>query len=103
MTDMTVANTILQQLGGNRFAMMTGAKQFVGSADALMFSIGKGAKDKINKVRVTLTPDDLYTVEFMKYSPTKFTVTEIAKVEGVYNDMLQEIFTKYTGFFTTLR
>jgi hypothetical protein len=100
---MTVANTILAQLGGNRFAMMTGAKNFVGSADALMFSIGGGAKNKINKVRITLTPDDLYTVEFMKYSPSKFTVTEIAKVEGIYCDMLQETFTNYTGFFTSLR
>lgn len=102
MTDMTVANTILAQLGGNRFAMMTGAKNFVGSADALMFSIGGGAKNRINKVRVTLTPDDLYTVEFMKYSPSKLETKLINKVEGVYNDMLQEIFTNYTGFFTKL-
>lgn len=101
MTDMTVANTILQQLGGNRFAMMTGAKQFVGSADALLFAIGKGAKDKINKVRVTLTPDDLYTVEFFYIRGVN--VKTVEKVEGVYNDMLQEIFTKYTGFFTKLR
>jgi hypothetical protein len=32
MTDMTVARTILDQLGGARFVAMTGAREFVGSA-----------------------------------------------------------------------
>ena len=38
-TDLTVANTILQQLGGNKFRVMTGAKNFVGSNDALTFRL----------------------------------------------------------------
>lgn len=101
MTDMTVANTILAQLGGARFKMMTGAKDFVGAADMLMFKIGTGAKNKINKVRITLTVDDLYTVEFFNLRGVN--IKTIAKHEGIYNDMLQDIFTKETGFFTTMR
>lgn len=101
MTDMTVANTILAQLGGARFKMMTGAKNFVGGADMLMFAIGTGAKNKINKVRITLTADDLYNVEFFNIRGVN--VKNIKKVEGVYFDMLQEVFTDATGFFTKMR
>jgi hypothetical protein len=39
MTDMTVARTILDQLGGARFVAMTGAREFVGSADSLTFKV----------------------------------------------------------------
>lgn len=100
MTDMTVANTILAQLGGNRFRMMTGAKDFVGGAAMLMFKIGTGAKNKINKVRVTLDAFDTYTVEFFNIRGVN--VKTIAKHEGIYADMLQDIFTSETGFFTKL-
>jgi hypothetical protein len=31
MTDMTVSQTILSQLGGKRFIAMTGSKNFVGA------------------------------------------------------------------------
>jgi len=102
MSDMTVAKTILAQLGGNKFAMMTGAKNFVGGDKSLMFSIGGGAKNKINKVRVTLTDADLYDIEFMKFSPKKLTCDVVSKAEGIYNDMLCEVFTTHTGFYTSL-
>ncbi|AGR48121.1 hypothetical protein SmphiM12_489 [Sinorhizobium phage phiM12] len=100
MTDLTVANTILAQLGGNRFRMMTGAKNFVGAADSLMFQIP--TSKKINKVRVTLTADDLYTVEFMNFSMKKLACVTLKTVEGIYFDMLQEVFTEATGLYTRL-
>lgn len=34
-----VANTILMQLGGRRFSMMTGAKQFVAIERRLLFAL----------------------------------------------------------------
>lgn len=57
-TNLQVAETIRQQLGGARFAMMTGAKNFVGGENMLLFSVGRGAKAGINRVRVTLDPSD---------------------------------------------
>lgn len=64
---MNVAQTILTQLGGNRFAAMTGAKQFVAVTDYLQFKLPANfAKGGINCVKVTLTAADLYDVEFMK-------------------------------------
>jgi hypothetical protein len=62
---MSIAQTILAQLGGSKFIAMTGAKNLVSGADSLQFSIGRNAS-RANKVRVTLTSDDLYTVEFFR-------------------------------------
>lgn len=97
---MQTAQTILAQLGGNRFAAMTGAKQFVGGANFLQFAIGRGAVNKANKVKVSLTADDLYRVEFFNIRGVN--VKEIARVDGVYADQLQRVFTAETGFDTRL-
>ena len=100
-TDLTVANTILAQLGGNRFARMTGAKQFVGSDKALVFQLPGNpgyVKDGINLVKIELTPLDEYNMIFYRERSGK--LTEKAKVEGVYCDQLQELFTEYTGLHT---
>ena len=98
-TDMTVANTILQQMGGNRLKVMTGAKNFLGSADHLSFRLPK-AKDGINYVKVTLDASDTYTMEFGRVYGTTYKV--IDKIVGVYNDMLQACFTDKTGLYTHL-
>lgn len=102
---MTIGQIILGQLGGNRFIAMTGAKQFVRSDSEqwLQFKLPSTphyTKDKINFVKITLTPADLYTVEFMYIRGLN--VKEVAKVEGVYCDMLQSVFTEYTGLDTHL-
>ena len=95
---MQIAQTILQQLGGNRFAAMTGAKHFMADTErnSLTFRLTSNfAKDGINLVRVTLTLADLYTVEFMKARGLK--CATIATRDDVYADQLREIFTSTTG------
>jgi hypothetical protein len=96
MTDMTVANTILEQLGGRMFRIMTGAKDFVGDANSLKFKLPKAQKG-IKYVRITLTPEDLYDVEFAKLKGLEWTV--ISKSEGVYVDMLRKLFETETGLY----
>lgn len=92
---MQVANTILAQLGGSRFIAMTGVKDIVGSADALSFGIGRGAVNKANKVRITLTRADDYTVEFFNYR--KLDLKPVGKRDGVHAEDLQHVFTAETG------
>lgn len=99
MTDLTVAQTILAQLGGSRFTAMTGAKDFVGSDVALNFRFPK-AKDGINRARVVLNPGDTYDVVFYRQRGTKLAMTDC--ICGVYADQLQETFTRYTGLDTHL-
>lgn len=102
MTDLTIANTILDQLGNRRFIAMTGARDFVGDASSLTFCIGRGAMNKANAVRITLTPADDYTVEFFAFSSRTLNTRDCGKVSGVYAENLREVFTARTGFATSL-
>ena len=96
---MSVASTIYGQLGGNRFAVMTGAKNFVSSENALTFRIPK-AKNGINAVRIILNEMDLYDIEFIRVWGT--TVKPVSNVGGIYADQLRDVFTSYTGLYTSL-
>lgn len=103
MADMTVAQTILEQLGGKRFRAMTGATSFVGSDDTLSFKLPSTpgyVRQGINGVRITLTPLDTYTVQFLRFRLGD--MTTVATVDDVYCDMLQEVFTRVTGLATRL-
>jgi hypothetical protein len=96
VTDLTVAKTILALLGGERFVMMTGAKNFIGSADSVTFKVGSNPK-RVTHVRVTLTPDGLYDVTFFKAGKGPHSQ------DGVDRDMLQEVFGANIGLYTTVR
>lgn len=96
-----IGQTTLQQLGGGRFKMMTGASKFVALENGLQFSIPKSKG--INKVVVTLNGSDLYDVDFWNIKMGKsFSMTQISKITDVYNDNLQDIFTQETGLYTHL-
>ena len=95
----TIAQIILQQLGGNRFLAMTGAKQLVDLGNGLQFSIPRGATNKANKVRIT-NIDDLYAVSF--YSVRGVNVVLLSAHEMIYGDRLAGLFTEQTGLDTRL-
>lgn len=100
-TDMTVANTIAQQMGGTgRLSVMVGAKHFAGSENSLQFHF-KGCR-KANIVKVELSPLDTYTVTFYKYNKRTLECPVIKETEGVYCDMLKEIFENFTGLYLSL-
>lgn len=98
---MQVAQTILSQLGGNRFIAMTGAKDFLGSENSLQFRLPK-IVNGISHVRIVLDIDDTYIVEFLKWNARKLEMHITARHTGIYCDKLQELFTNETGLFTTL-
>ena len=96
-----VGTTILEQLGGQRFLVMTGAKQLVGLPKGLQFGLPSlGTKDGINKVRITLTPNDTYDIDFFKIRGTK--IEKKGAVNGVHVDELRQVFTSRTGLETSL-
>lgn len=100
-TDLTVANTIRDQLGGNRFTAMTGAKMFVGDTRSLSFQIGRNPKG-VTHVKITLDADDTYTVEFFKFNRRSFELKTLASVSMVCADSLCSVFTAHTGLYTRL-
>lgn len=99
MQTLQVANTIREQLGGRRFEVMTGAKDFMGDADSLAFKLPRGARDGINYVKITLAAD-LYTVTFYKFRGVN--ITPVYEVVMIQADQLREVFTRYTGLETSL-
>jgi hypothetical protein len=98
---MTKAETILEQLGGKMFAVMTGAKSFCGFENTLRFKLpSRFAKDGINFVTIMLCADDTYYVEYGKLWGTKY--RKMAERSGIYADNLRSHFTATTGLDCTL-
>ena len=105
----TVPSTILSQLGGTRFVVMTGSKNFLQDGNTLRMHLCKN-RSKANRLTITLDADDTYTMRFYQYTQPRlnhktFTFTdekvvEIKTFNGVYCDQLQELFTIVTGLET---
>lgn len=100
MNNQKIAETILAQLGGNRFRAMTGARNFIaGQNGELSFRIP--VSRGINHVRVQYDAGrDLYDMRFAFVRAGK--VHTKADLGGVYADQLQSIFTSETGLYTHL-
>ena len=64
---MSVAKTILEQLGGNKFRMMTGAKNFVGYENGVSMKIGRNSSNS-NYLKITLNSMDTYDMKFCKFT-----------------------------------
>lgn len=95
-----IAHTILEQLGGGRFVVMTGARNFLAHESALSFRLPRGTADGSNYVKVTLTAMDDYTVETLSVRGIKATPKSFR--QGVYADSLRDVFTALTGLYTSL-
>lgn len=66
---MSVAETILQQLGGQRFTAMTGSKNYLADGNSLRMTLAKN-HSKANRLTVTLDEaTDTYRMHFYKYTP----------------------------------
>jgi hypothetical protein len=97
----SIASVILEQLGGSRFRVMTGAKNFVSSGNSLRFKLPSNfARHGVNLVKITLDASDTYTLEFFKMRGTK--VEPIASQSDVYAEDLRDVFKRETGLNTSL-
>lgn len=104
------AYTILMQLGGNTFLVMTGADQLcaAGRTDSnpnpwLRMNLRRN-KAPVNRLKITLMPTDTYKVEFYKQELVDWepVITNEQIFEMVYGDDLQTLFTSVTGYDTHL-
>jgi len=98
MSNLGIANAILQQLGGHKFITMTGANGFLGGNDYLLFMLPKGCKNGVNKVKIRQDHPDTYSIDFMLVT-TKQNRT-VSSHANVCNSKLQELFTQETGMYT---
>lgn len=93
---MQVAKTILNQLGGNKFLVMTGVQNLVADTNSLTMKL-RSNTSKCKWLRITLNSSDLYDMEFINSK-----IVTAHKYEDVYSDMLARIFEKVTGYRTSL-
>lgn len=99
-----VANTILEQLGGRRFTLMTGARNFVAGQSELSFRLPNNAANGINVVSIKLTARDDYDLTFSRLRRTKqgVTMTVVDTRTGIYCDQLRDVFERVTQLATRL-
>lgn len=93
-----IGMAIWEQLGGHRFALFTGAKQFVTTENGLQFMIPR--TKNIRKVKIELTGEDLYTVAFYSYNRSQPKLLD--SVHAVDCNQLQKVFERKTGLETHL-
>ena len=95
-----VARIIWEHLGGNKFRVMTGAKNLLNTGDGLAMKLGRNSSNS-NYLKITLNSMDLYDMKFCKLT-RKFEEKSVTEYSDVYNDMLTEVFEKHTGMYTKL-
>lgn len=103
MTKVQIAQIIFSQLGGNRMAVMTGAKNAVAIENGLQFDLPKRrgyVRDGISRIHVILDASDTYSVKGFKIK--NYEATEIKSESGIYCDMLVNTFEEMTGLYTYL-
>jgi hypothetical protein len=94
-TDYSVAQTILNQLGGmKRLVIMTGAYNFVASSNAVSFRI---KNRKVNYIKITLNGNDLYDLKFSRI--VKYNENVVKEYNDIYFDQLIPIFEETTGMY----
>ncbi len=102
--DNQVAKIILQQIGGHRFVAMTGCHDFINLGNGLRMSLSRN-KTSANRLEIIYDEGaDLYDLRFYRQSMNHKTfevkTKDIKTYEGVYCDMLEDIFTDVTGLYT---
>jgi hypothetical protein len=101
----TVAKTILEQLGGNQFVAMTGAKNLFflkEKAGGLQFNISSRNASNAGLVRIILEWNDTYTMQFIKVNSRTCIQTIKTEFAGAYCSDLCQLFTSATGLYTSL-
>ena len=94
-TDYSVAQTILNQLGGmKRLVIMTGAYNFVASNNSVSFRI---KNRKVNYIKITLNGKDLYDVKFSRIFNYQEKI--VKEYTDLYFDQLIPIFEETTGMY----
>jgi hypothetical protein len=97
--NMQTAQTIMNQLGGNKFIAMTGSKNFFAIENGLQMNLSKN-KVSAQYLKIELTSTDFYKMTFYSFRGAEMKIKN--KVEGVYFDQLQDIFTNVTGHYTSI-
>lgn len=109
-----IINTMMEQIGGNKFLAMTGCHHIVysNSENSVRMQIPKNGGN-VNRVEIIYIPGlDLYNMKFYKYTAGRYNtrtgaytsdkVTNEKEYNEVYGEQLSKIFEAVTGMYTKL-
>lgn len=98
-TSNEIQDTIYKQLGGHRFAVMTGAKQFSKIPNGLGFKFGRNSS-KSYHLKIVLNGNDYYDLEFGHVRKHEYII------DKTFSDLcwedLRHVFSEYTGMCLSL-
>ena len=98
-----IAKTILQQIGGKRFTAMTGSRDFIDMGNGLRMSLARN-KTSANRLDIIYDEGQTSTIWLLPQDVQQKTfecrTKDIAVHEGIYFDMLEDMFTMVTGLYT---
>jgi len=89
------AEMILEQLGGNRFLVMTGSRVFSKGQHSLHLKLAPN-KSGADRLTITINSLNLYMMQFRKG-----TGESVFGINGILLAQLKKIFTENTGFYIT--
>ena len=99
-----VIDTIIKQLGGNKFFVMTGSKPHYKDIETenpfVSIKLIRNKSGANYLIVQYIRSTDLYKVEFIKLNTNERKV--ISNYENIYSDQLTEIFESETGLRTSL-
>ena len=101
-TSLVIPDQINAQIGHKAFVMM-GTNQKSGTQNSLTFNV-RGSKTAKN-IKITLDPDDTYTVEFFNQGvrqAIKNGIVAAKTVKGLYVDQLHSTIEGFTGLYLSL-
>jgi len=93
-----VAQNIADLIGGEAFFMLGSGQSLIATGSGIAFRVS-GSK-KCNKIVITLSAPDTYTVQFWSVSNTAVHKTQ--EVTGVYAEALLQTVERHTGLSTRL-
>ena len=94
MNENLKAMEILNQLGGNKFISMAGARNFISDANSLTFKIMRNFTG-ITHVVIKVNALDLYDIEFLKINIRQKIVKGLRF--DIFAKDLQDVFSEATG------
>lgn len=98
---MSIVETILSQLGGRRFLVMTGSYDLIGcdKEKHLCMRLRRNVS-KFSRLKVKLMADDTYTMHFFRF--LKGEIVSYRAIDGLYCEDLARVFEDVTGLRTSL-
>jgi hypothetical protein len=103
MNNNNIAETILNQIGGNQFIAMTGSSHFASTGNGLRMKLSRN-KSGANYLFIELNGRDLYNMKFSSIRSKNWEIVSKTKfdIQDVYADQMFRIFEQITGLYTKL-